>query len=95
MPTVTIRQQREGVGIKAADVMTYQTLEGKLADQELSGLLVTTNLTKSDGTRLVAVRLLDTSGRRCRLASGLGSELLTGCLATSGLTGGLLGTSHV
>jgi hypothetical protein len=41
---------------------TYQTLEGELADQELSRLLVATNLTKSDGTGLVAVRLLDTSG---------------------------------
>ena len=37
-------------------------------------------------TRLVAVRLLDTTGRRGGLASGLGGELLTGSLATSGLT---------
>ncbi len=74
--------------------MTYQTLEGELADQKLSGLLVATNLTKSDGTGLVAVRLLDTSGGGSRLASGLGGELLTGSLATSGLTGCLLGASH-
>lgn len=74
--------------------MTYQTLEGQLADQELSGLLVTTNLTKSDGTGLVTVRLLDTSGRGGGLASSLGSELLTGSLATGGLTGGLLGAGH-
>ncbi|KAK5635029.1 hypothetical protein RRF57_010741 [Xylaria bambusicola] len=74
--------------------MTYQTLEGELADQELSGLLVTTNLTESDGTGLVAVRLLDTSGRGSRLAGSLAGELLTGGLATSGLTGGLLGASH-
>jgi hypothetical protein len=73
---------------------TYQTLEGELADQKLSGLLVTTDLTESDGTGLVAVRLLDTTGGRGGLASGLGGELLTGSLATSGLTGGLLGTSH-
>ena len=37
-------------------------------------------------TGLVAVRLLDTSGGGGGLASGLGSELLTGSLATSGLT---------
>lgn len=37
-------------------------------------------------TGLVAVGLLDTSGRRSGLAGGLGSELLTGSLATSGLT---------
>lgn len=37
-------------------------------------------------TGLVTVGLLDTSGRRSGLAGGLGSELLTGSLATSGLT---------
>ena len=37
-------------------------------------------------TGLVAVGLLDTSGRGSGLASGLGGELLTGSLATSGLT---------
>jgi hypothetical protein len=42
--------------------LTDQTLEGKLADEELSRLLVTTDLTESDGSGLVAVRLLDTSG---------------------------------
>jgi hypothetical protein len=65
--------------------LTDKTLEGQLADEELGRLLVATNLTESDGTRLVAVRLLDTTGRGCGLASGLGGELLTGSLATSGL----------
>lgn len=74
--------------------MTYQTLEGELADQKLSGLLVATDLTQSDGTGLVTVRLLDTSGGGRGLASGLGSQLLTGSLATGGLTGGLLGAGH-
>lgn len=37
-------------------------------------------------TGLVAVGLLDTSGGGGGLAGGLGSELLTGSLATSGLT---------
>jgi hypothetical protein len=37
-------------------------------------------------TGLVTVRLLDTSGGGSGLASGLGGELLTGSLATSGLT---------
>jgi hypothetical protein len=41
--------------------LTDQTLEGELADEELSRLLVATDLTKSDGSGLVAVRLLDTS----------------------------------
>lgn len=73
---------------------TYQALEGELANEELGRLLVATNLTESDGTRLVAMGLLDTAGRRGRLAGGLGSELLPGGLATGGLASGLLGASH-
>jgi len=82
------------VGLEVLSDFTDQTLEGKLSDQELGGLLVATDLTESDGTRLVSVRLLDTSGGWCRLASGLGGELLSWGLATSGLASGLLGTSH-
>lgn len=77
-----------------AGLSTHETLEGELADQQLRGLLVTTNLTESDGSGLVAVRLLDTSSGGRRLASGLGGKLLTGGLATSGLAGGLLSASH-
>ena len=73
---------------------TYETLEGELADEQLSRLLVATNLTKSDGTGLITMGLLDTSGGGSALAGSLGSELLAGSLATSGLTGGLLSTSH-
>jgi histone H3 len=42
--------------------LTDKALEGQLADEKLGGLLVTTDLTESDGTGLVAVRLLDTTG---------------------------------
>ena len=49
--------------------LTNKTLEGQLADEKLGGLLVATDLTESDGTRLVAVRLLDTSGGGGGLAS--------------------------
>lgn len=65
--------------------LTNKTLEGQLADEELGRLLVATDLTESDGTGLVAVRLLDTTGRWCGLASRLGSELLAGSFATRGL----------
>merc|ERR1712099_112207 len=82
------------VGLEVLGDLTNQTLERQLADQELSRLLVATDLTESDGTRFVPVRLLDTTGRWCGLASGLGGELLTWGLATSGLAGCLLGTSH-
>jgi hypothetical protein len=35
--------------------LTDETLEGKLTDEEVGGLLVTTDLTKSDGSRAVTV----------------------------------------
>lgn len=50
------------VGLEVLRNLTNQTLEGKLADEELGRLLVTTDLTESDRSRLVSVGLLDTSG---------------------------------
>ena len=70
--------------------LTNETLEGELADEKLGGLLVATDLTESDGTRLITVRLLDTASRRGGLAGSLGSELLTRGLATSGLAYAML-----
>ena len=70
------------VGLEVLRDFTDQTLEGELADQELGRLLVATDFTKSDGSGLVSVRLLDTTGGWCGFASGLGGELLTGRFAT-------------
>ena len=42
---------------------TNQTLEGKLANEELSRLLVATDFTEGDGTRPETMRLLDTTSR--------------------------------
>ncbi len=43
----------------------------------------------------VEMYLLDTSSGGCALSCGLGGQLFARCLATSGLTGCLLGTSHI
>jgi len=60
---------------------TDKPLEGKLLDKELSGLLVTPNLTQSDGTRTESVRLLDSSsGSLSGLPCGLGCEFFTSSL---------------
>jgi len=80
------RALKAEVGFEVLRDFTDKTLEGQLSDQKLGRLLVTTNLTQSDGTRLVAMRLLDTTGGWCGLAGSLGSELLTRGLATSGLS---------
>ena len=79
------RRLEAEIRLEVLSNLTDKTLEGQLADEELSRLLVATDLTESDGTRLVAVRLLDTTGRRGGLAGSLGCELLTRGLATSGL----------
>jgi hypothetical protein len=41
---------------------TNQTLERKLSDQKLSGLLISSDFTKSDSSWLISVWLLDTTG---------------------------------
>ena len=72
-----------------------ETLERQLSDQELCALLVPSDLTESDGSGPVPVGFLHPTGGRCALASGLGGQLLSWGLATSGFSGGLLGSSHV
>ena len=62
---------------------SHKTLEGQLADQQLGGFLVTTDLTKSDRTRPVTMRFLNSTGSRSALTSCLSSELLTWSFSTS------------
>ena len=52
------------------------------------------DFTQSDGSRSVAVRLLDAAGGRGALSGRLGSQLLPRGFATSRLTGRLLRTRH-
>ena len=82
------------VGLEVLGDLADETLEGKLADEEVGRLLVAADLTEGDGSGAITVGLLDTSGGGGRLAGGLGGELLAGGLASGGLAGGLLGTSH-
>jgi hypothetical protein len=63
------------ISLEILSDLTYETLEGQLTDEEVSGLLVTTDLTKSYSSGTVTVGLLDSSCCGCRLACSLGSEL--------------------
>jgi hypothetical protein len=74
--------------------LANEALERELADEQLGGLLVATDLTKSHRAGTVTMGLLDSTGGRRRLAGCLGGELLAGSFASGGLTGGLLRTSH-
>lgn len=44
------RRLETEIGLEVLSDFTNKTLEGQLADQKLSGLLVATDLTESDGT---------------------------------------------
>jgi histone H3 len=57
------------IGLEVLGNLTNKTLERQLADEELSRLLILADLTESDGTGPVSVRLLHSSSGRSRLAS--------------------------
>ena len=82
------------ISLEVLGDLTDKTLEGQLADEKLGGLLVTTDLTESDGSRPVTMGLLHTPGGGCTLASGLSGQLLAGSFTSGRFTGSLLGTSH-
>ena len=70
------------IGLEILSDFSHKTLEGQLADQQLGRFLVTTDLTKSDCSRPVTMRFLDsTSGRRA-LTSGLCGELFAWSFST-------------
>jgi histone H3 len=83
------------IGLEVLGDLADETLERKLADQKVRGLLVAADLTESDGSRSVSVGLLDTSGGGGGLARGLGRELLARSLSSGRFACGLLGTSHL
>ena len=83
------------IGLEILSNLANQTLEGQFADEKFGGLLVSADLPQRHGTWPVAVRLLDTSRGRSALSGGLSRQLLSRRFATSGLAGGLLGSSHV
>ena len=82
------------VSLEVLSNLTDQALEGQLADQQLSRLLVATDLTQSHGSGAITMGLLHSSGGRGTLAGSLSGQLLARSLSSGRLTGGLLGTSH-
>jgi hypothetical protein len=77
------------IGLEILGNFTNETLEGGLADQEISRLLVLANLSKSHGSGTVTVGLLDTSGSGGGFAGSLGGKLLAGSLSSGRLAGSL------
>jgi len=74
--------------------LTDQSLEWQLADQQLSWLLITTDLTKCHSSWPVPMWLFHSASWRSTFTSRFCGKLFTWCLATSRLSGSLLRTSH-
>ena len=72
--------------------LTDKSLEGELADEELSGFLESSDLTEGDGAGSESVGSLDSASGS--LGGGLGSDVLSGVLGSGVLAGGGLGTGH-
>ena len=71
------------IGLEILSDFSHKTLEGQLADQQLGGFLVTTDLTKSHCTRPVTMRFLDSAGGRSALTSCLCGKLFSWSFSTS------------
>jgi len=82
------------IGFEILSDFPHETLEGQLPDEQLGGLLVSSDLPESHSSGPVSVRLLHSSGGGSGLPGSLGGQLLPGSLSSGGLTSGLLGTGH-
>ena len=71
------------IGLEVLGDLTHQALEGQLADEELGGLLVSSDFSKSHGSGSVSVGLLHSTSGGGALAGSLGGELLAWSLSTS------------
>ncbi|CAL8998564.1 unnamed protein product [Prunus brigantina] len=82
------------IGLEVLSNLSHKPLERKLADQELSALLVLPDLSQRHSPWPETMRLLHSSGSGSRLPSSLCCQLLARGLPSGGLTSSLLGTSH-
>ena len=86
------------ISLEVLSDLTDKSLEWQLADEKLGGFLVTTDLTKSDGSWTVAMWTvaIHPSGNFCGHvpARCLGGQLLSWGLSSCRFAGGLLGACH-
>jgi hypothetical protein len=82
------------IGLEILSNLTNQSLEGKLADQELSGLLVSSDFSKGNSSWAVSVGFLDSSSGRSGFSGSFGGQLFSWSLSSGGLAGSLLCSRH-
>ena len=83
------------VSLEFGGDLTDESLEGELADEELSALLESSDFTESDGARSESVGFLDATSSGSLLLCLLVGEVLAGLLATGVLASGLLCACHI
>ena len=89
------RRLESGLRLNIVGDILDESLERKLSDQEISGLLVLSDFSGGNGTGSESVGLLDTTGCGGRLLGGLRVELLSGLLDSSrALSCGGFGSCH-
>ena len=88
------RRLESQVSLVVMSDFSDESLERKLSDEEISGLLVLSDFSKSDGTGSVSMGLLDTTSSGSALSGSLGGELLSGSLGTGRFSGSLLSSGH-
>jgi len=71
------------VSLEVLRNLPHQALEGQFTNQQLSGLLVPTDLPQSHSARPVTMGLLDTAGGGGTLTGSLSRQLLTWSFASS------------
>ena len=70
------------IGLEILSDFSHKTLKGQLADQQLSGFLVTTDLSKSDCARPVTMRFLDATSSWRALTGCFCGELFSWSFST-------------
>jgi len=76
------RRLESQISLVVLSDFTDESLEGQLSDQELSRLLVLSDLSESDGTGLESVGLLHTSSLDGGLSGGLVGDVFARCLSS-------------
>ena len=82
------------VGLEVLGDLSDQTLEWELSDEKLGRLLVSSDLSKSDGSWSVSVRFLYSSCGWGALSGSLGGQLFSWSFTSSRFSCSLLGSSH-
>ena len=83
------------VGLEILGDFTYQSLEGQLSDEQFSGFLVSSDFTKSNGTRSVTMGFLHSTGGRCALSGGFRGQLFSWSFTSGRFSCSLLGSCHL